>query len=48
MLDSLGRLRTLDPATRVIPGHGRETMISTESAWIDKSIRTKSLTADRS
>jgi glyoxylase-like metal-dependent hydrolase (beta-lactamase superfamily II) len=48
MLDSLGRLRALDPATRVIPGHGRETMISTESAWIDNSIRTKSLTADRS
>ena len=47
MLDSLGRLRTLDPATRVIPGHGRETMIGTESAWIDNSIRMKSLTADR-
>jgi len=47
MLNSLSRLRTLDPATRVIPGHGRETMISTESAWIDNSIRTKSLTADR-
>jgi glyoxylase-like metal-dependent hydrolase (beta-lactamase superfamily II) len=47
MLDSLSRLRTLDPATRVIPGHGRETMIGTESAWIDNSIRTKSLTADR-
>jgi glyoxylase-like metal-dependent hydrolase (beta-lactamase superfamily II) len=47
MLNSLSRLRTLDPATRVIPGHGRETMISTETAWIDNSIRTKSLTADR-
>ena len=47
MLNSLSRLRTLDPATRVIPGHGRETMISTESAWIDNSIRMKSLTADR-
>jgi glyoxylase-like metal-dependent hydrolase (beta-lactamase superfamily II) len=47
MLSSLSRLRTLDPATRVIPGHGRETMISTEAAWIDNSIRTKSLTADR-
>jgi len=48
MLNSLSRLRTLDPATRVIPGHGRETMISTEAAWIDNSIRTKSLTAERS
>jgi glyoxylase-like metal-dependent hydrolase (beta-lactamase superfamily II) len=48
MLDSLSRLRTLDPATRVIPGHGRETMISTESAWIDTSIRTNTLTAERS
>ena len=48
MLDSLSRLRTLDPATRVIPGHGRETMISTESAWIDNSIRTNTLTAARS
>jgi len=47
MLNSLSRLRTLDPATRVIPGHGRETMIGTEAAWIDNSIRTKSLTADR-
>ena len=48
MLDSLSRLRTLDPATRVIPGHGRETMIGTESAWIDTSIRTNTLTAERS
>ncbi|RLT23117.1 MAG: MBL fold metallo-hydrolase [Candidatus Aquidulcis sp.] len=48
MLDSLGRLRALDPATRVIPGHGRETMIGTESAWIDISIRTNTLTAARS
>ena len=48
MLDSLGRLRRLDPATRVIPGHGRETMIGTESPWIDTSIRTNTLTAERS
>jgi glyoxylase-like metal-dependent hydrolase (beta-lactamase superfamily II) len=48
MLESLSRLRALNPATRVIPGHGRETMISTESPWIDTSIRTNTLTAERS
>lgn len=37
MLESLQRLSTLDPATRVIPGHGAETTIGAESAWIQRA-----------
>mgnify|MGYP003335931400 CR=1 FL=1 len=35
MISSLARLATLDPSTRVIPGHGNATRIGDESAWID-------------
>lgn len=47
MLDSLGRLRALDPDTRVVPGHGRETTIGAETPWIDASMRGRRLTAPR-
>lgn len=47
MLDSLGRLRALDPDTRVVPGHGRETTIGAETPWIDVSMRGRRLTAPR-
>jgi glyoxylase-like metal-dependent hydrolase (beta-lactamase superfamily II) len=39
MLASLQRLAGLDPATRVIPGHGRETTIAAEHAWISSAGR---------
>lgn len=39
MVESLQRLATLDPATRVIPGHGAETTIGAELAWIQRDVR---------
>ncbi|MCI0345073.1 MAG: MBL fold metallo-hydrolase [Chloroflexi bacterium] len=35
MVESLGRLGTFDDATAVLPGHGRETTIGRERAWLD-------------
>jgi hydroxyacylglutathione hydrolase len=43
LLESLQRLATLDPATRVIPGHGAETTIAAESVWIQRAARRGSL-----
>jgi hydroxyacylglutathione hydrolase len=39
MLESLRRLSALDPATRVIPGHGAETTIGNESDWIAQAVQ---------
>ena len=35
MVGSLGRLTTFDDATAVLPGHGRETTIGRERAWLE-------------
>lgn len=35
MADSLARLAGLDPGLRVVPGHGRETTIAREQAWLE-------------
>ena len=43
MIDSLARLATLDPATRVIPGHGYETHIGDESDWIARVVQSGAL-----
>ena len=47
MLESLVRLAALDPATRVIPGHGAETTIEAESAWIQQARQRGTLTGAR-
>lgn len=35
MVQSIGRLRRLEPGLRVLPGHGRATTIGGEQAWMD-------------
>jgi len=47
MLASLARLARLDPETRVVPGHGRETTIGAEAAWIAGAVQAGSLAAGR-
>lgn len=47
MLESLVRLAALDPATRVIPGHGAETTIGAESAWIQRARQRGTLSEGR-
>jgi glyoxylase-like metal-dependent hydrolase (beta-lactamase superfamily II) len=47
MLESLLRLAALDPATRVIPGHGAETTIGAESAWIQRAKQRGTLSEGR-
>jgi len=39
MISSLARLAALDPATRVIPGHGHGTTIGDELGWIEGVVR---------
>jgi glyoxylase-like metal-dependent hydrolase (beta-lactamase superfamily II) len=45
MLASLERLAAIDERTRVIPGHGRETTIGAERAWIASAVAARSLDA---
>ena len=47
MIASLTRLATLDPATRVIPGHGHETRIGDESDWIARVVQSGALRMER-
>jgi glyoxylase-like metal-dependent hydrolase (beta-lactamase superfamily II) len=35
MVESLRRLRVMEPTLRVFPGHGRDTTIERERAWLD-------------
>jgi glyoxylase-like metal-dependent hydrolase (beta-lactamase superfamily II) len=35
LVESLARLATLEDSVRVLPGHGRETTIGRERAWLD-------------
>jgi hydroxyacylglutathione hydrolase len=35
MVQSIGRLRRLQPGLRVLPGHGKATTIGREQAWMD-------------
>jgi glyoxylase-like metal-dependent hydrolase (beta-lactamase superfamily II) len=35
MVESLGRLETLDTPTRVLPGHGAATTIGRERPWLE-------------
>ena len=35
MVQSIGRLRRLEPGLRVLPGHGKATTIGQEQAWMD-------------
>ena len=43
MLTSLERLARIDEATRVVPGHGRETTIGAERSWIATAVAARSL-----
>lgn len=45
MVDSLRRLRALEPTLRVLPGHGPSTTIGRERAWLDLVDRRGSLLA---
>ncbi len=45
MVESLGRLATLDGPTRVLPGHGRATTIGQERAWLDLVVAQRRLLA---
>ena len=47
MIASLARLAALDPATRVIPGHGHETRIGDESDWIARVVQSGALRMER-
>ena len=47
MITSLARLATLEPATRVIPGHGHETRINDESDWIARVVQSGALQMER-
>ena len=47
MIASLARLAALDPATRVIPGHGHETRIGDESDWIARVVQSGALQMER-
>jgi glyoxylase-like metal-dependent hydrolase (beta-lactamase superfamily II) len=43
MVESLDRLRSLDDAIAVLPGHGRETTIGRERPWLDWIARERRL-----
>jgi hydroxyacylglutathione hydrolase len=43
MIDSLARLAALPPDLRVLPGHGAETTIERERAWLDSVRRDRRL-----
>jgi glyoxylase-like metal-dependent hydrolase (beta-lactamase superfamily II) len=43
MVDSLGRLATLDDAVTVLPGHGPTTTIGRERAWLDRVVQQQRL-----
>jgi glyoxylase-like metal-dependent hydrolase (beta-lactamase superfamily II) len=43
MVESLDRLRRLDDAVLVLPGHGRETTIGAERGWLDWIARERRL-----
>ena len=45
MVESLSRLATFHDATAVLPGHGRETTIGRERAWLDLVSRQRRLFA---
>ena len=45
MVESLTRLATFDDATAVMPGHGRETTIGRERAWLELVARQRRLLA---
>ena len=45
MVQSLSRLATFDDATVVLPGHGRETTIGRERAWLELVARERRLFA---
>jgi glyoxylase-like metal-dependent hydrolase (beta-lactamase superfamily II) len=47
MIASLARLAALDPATRVIPGHGHETRIGDEADWIARVVQSGALRMER-
>lgn len=43
MVDSLGRLSTLAGHLKVLPGHGRQTTLAAEEAWLSEVSRTRRL-----
>ncbi len=43
MIDSLGRLGSLDDDLRVLPGHGRATTIGNERPWLEQVTRSRVL-----
>jgi hydroxyacylglutathione hydrolase len=43
MVDSLARIAALDPAIRVVPGHGRQTTIGRERPWLELVARERRL-----
>jgi hydroxyacylglutathione hydrolase len=43
MVDSLGRLSGLNDDLKVLPGHGRQTMLVDERAWLEQVKRTQLL-----
>lgn len=45
MVESLSRLSTFDDVTAVLPGHGRETTIGRERAWLELVARQRRLLA---
>jgi glyoxylase-like metal-dependent hydrolase (beta-lactamase superfamily II) len=43
MIESLGRLSVLPPDLKVLPGHGRQTTLAAEQAWLSQVAATRRL-----